>query len=282
VSEKLLQYFEVEARELCGKLAALVAADTLPSRDSIAEMLSAARTLRGGATMARLTPFAVLAGQLERVLKSVVAGRLAWTPPLAESLRGATEDLRTLIDGFGHWGVDEDERAHARSLELSRYATPAAPADGDRIVPIGSLFAAGAGPHIVYVAVTPQTQFESQLRDLAQRKTPPATAARATPPEPAVRTAPREERRIRTPTAPRGHELRELLEVSVSRLSGGYAPYAPPADSELLPIESLVYDSRGALARARELAPAMLAAGRDARPEMLSELIDLIELAARD
>lgn len=321
MSERLTRYFQAEAAELCDKIVGLLGNEPLPSRDAIAGMLSAARGLRGGATMARLTPFAVLAGQLERVLKSVVAGRLAWTPLLAESLRGTVEDVAALVPRLAEWGPDEDERAHARSVELSRYAAPPRSPEGERIVPIGSLFEAGPGPHILYVAVTPQTQFESQLRDLGRRsaappppashltpvaprdayrtpmptpavhreayRTPVRTPAvppavrRATPPAPRPATPPRklEQRRARTATSPRGHELRELLQASVSRLSGGFAYGDSGAD--LIPIEALVYDSRGALARARELANAVRGKGPDLHPETLGELIDLIELAAR-
>jgi hypothetical protein len=56
---------------------------------------------------------------------------------------------------------------------------------------------------------------------------------------------------------------------------------APPASaSGVVPIESLLYSGRSALARAREIRAAQAAAAREPTPEELDELMDLMELAA--
>lgn len=62
--------------------------------------------------------------------------------------------------------------------------------------------------------------------------------------------------------------------------AAGYSPAASTsAPGALVPIESLLYAGRSALARAREIRAAQAADAREPTPEELDELMDLMELA---
>lgn len=96
-----------------------------------------ARMLRGSATMTKLPGVAEVAAGLERVGRALREGTLLWEPGIRSALTSAIDDLKILVRGARAWGPAEDQRAQARSSELSRYApqlargtTPSAAAGG--------------------------------------------------------------------------------------------------------------------------------------------------------
>ena len=240
--------------------------------------------------------------------------RIQWTEPLSYSLQAVLYELPELISAAGVWGPGESERAAAIADALHAFAPSEDKKSNAMVIPIARLFHDDAGPHVLYVAVTPQTQFEQQLRE-----PPPehrdASAARAEPPrrkEPAARPTPPAElapaasaasvaakaataaEQERTPA--RGQNLHSLISEGLAGFAGmelespaaaapppaaaAFTPAASvPAPGGLVPIESLLYSGRAALARAREIRAAQAAAAREPTPEELDELMDLMELA---
>jgi len=86
--------------------------------------------------------------------------------------------------------------------------------------------------------------------------------------------------RVRTPTGP---ALRALLQDGLTGLSSlETTPLSEPAvipDDDVVPIESLLYRGRGALARAAELREQIRQQGGMPSRESVQELFDLIDLA---
>jgi hypothetical protein len=86
--------------------------------------------------------------------------------------------------------------------------------------------------------------------------------------------------RVRTPTGP---ALRALLQDGLTGLSSlETTPLSEPAvipDADVVPIESLLYRGRGALARAAELREQIRQQGGMPSRESVQELFDLIDLA---
>jgi chemotaxis protein histidine kinase CheA len=292
---RLIGFFQREARAHCDRLLGLLSGEAGPSPAQLSEAVARARAVRGSATMADLDGIATLAGRVERILKSLHSRRLAWTTTLASLLRTAAGDLLDFAASAQEWDQRASDRAADAASELARYDVSAHRAEADVVVPIARLFHDDAGPHILFVPVTPQTEFEQQLRALSARgaiggtvATPPAVRAGvATPPTvrqsttpPASlpeRERPPQSRAPKVATAPRGHELHALLGQSVSRMSAAF----DDSDDELVPIEDLLYSGRAALERARTLAAAIHSRGPESAREMIPELIDLLELATR-
>lgn len=83
-------------------------------------------------------------------------------------------------------------------------------------------------------------------------------------------------------TTPRGQDLHSLISEGLAGFAGmdlDTPPTPMAAAGALVPIESLLYAGRAALARAREIRAAQAAAAREPTPEELDELMDLMELA---
>ena len=268
--------------------------------------------------MVRLSDLAVVAGRMERIARAIHTRRIQWTEPLSYSLQAVLYELPELISAAGVWGPGESERAAAIADALHAFAPSEDKKSNAMVIPIARLFHDDAGPHVMYVAVTPQTQFEQQLREPPPQQRD-AGIARAEPPprrEPAARPRPAAERApapvpasapapppARAPVAggeertpARGQNLHSLISEGLAGFAGmelspsaGAAPQAPaaeftpvapvPAAGALVPIESLLYTGRAALARAREIRAAQAAASREPTPEELDELMDLMELA---
>lgn len=305
VPARLVEFFVAEAVGYADTLREIM---WLPvSERDTGTMLSAARALRGSATMVRLSDLAVVAGRMERIARAIHTRRIQWTEPLSYSLQAVLYELPELISAAGVWGPGESERAAAIADALHAFAPSEDKKNNAMVIPIARLFHDDAGPHVIYVAVTPQTQFEQQLRE-----PPPAPrdagAARAEPPP--RREAPRPPAQrapasppVRAPVAAgeertpaRGQNLHSLISEGLAGFAGmeltasaGVAPQATageftpaaavPAPGALVPIESLLYSGRAALARAREIRAAQAAASREPTPEELDELMDLMELA---
>jgi chemotaxis protein histidine kinase CheA len=268
---RLVAGFSREARPACEQLIAVLGFDTHPSQIQLAAAISDARLIRGSAAVSDLAGISAVAGHLERILKALHGRRLAWTATLSSTLRGAATELLDLIEAVTDASDADEQRARACASELARYDVSAQRNETDVIIPIARLFHADSGPHILFVPVTPQTEFEQQLRALASRGAP--GGAVRTPPARAPELRPQQRR---TPTAPRGHELQALLSESVSRMSASFGG----TPGEPVPIEQLLYSGPAALERARELARIIRSRGPEHTRELLPELIDLLDLAA--
>jgi len=86
--------------------------------------------------------------------------------------------------------------------------------------------------------------------------------------------------RIATPTGRALHQLLEDSIASITRLE--QQPLSEPVevvDDSLVDVDTLLYNGRSALARARELVNELRAAGGSPPPEAVEELLDLLELA---
>ncbi|MEX0908577.1 MAG: hypothetical protein WDZ58_02335 [Gemmatimonadaceae bacterium] len=301
VPARLLEFFVAEAVSYAETLREIM---WLPAAErDTGQMLGAARGMRGAATMVRLSDLAVVAGRMERIARSLHTRRTQWTEPLSYSLQAVLYELPELISAAGVWGPGESERAAAIADALHAFAPSEDKKANSMVVPIARLFHDDGGPHVIYVAVTPQTQFEQQLREPAP-DTGDAAAARAERPRPARpaeaaqaatprQRAPQPPTRTPTPpqarppaggerTPPRGRDLQSLISEGLAGFEGMEldSPPAAAAAGGLVPIESLLYSGRAALARAREIRAAQAAAAREPTPEELDELMDLMELAA--
>ena len=276
---RLVGFFRSEAQSQCEQLVTTLASGLTPTPAELAAALSHARVTRGSAAMAGLIEISAVAGHLERILKALHARRLAWTAVLADTVLTAASGLLDLVEAVPAWGAELENRARALTAELGRYDVGRRSAEAELIVPIGRLFHSDSGPHVLFVPATPQTEFEQQLRALARHAvpggalaTPPHAGARRT----AMETAPTTARaRRQTPTAPRGSELRALLDRSVSRMDASFGAQK----SDTVPIEQLQYSGAAALTRARSLARIIRSRGAENSRELLRELIDLLELA---
>ena len=308
VPTRLLEFFVTEAVAYAEALREIM---WLPASErDTGQMLRAARGMRGAATMVRLSDLAIVAGRMERIARSLHTRRVQWTEPLSYSLQAVLYELPELISAAGAWGPGESERAAAIADALHAFAPSEDKKAGAMVVPIARLFHDDAGPHVIYVAVTPQTQFEQQLREPVPEKGDGATAradrARAEPaaarPAPtraaqatqapaARQSAPKAPARAASPpqpeattagerTPPRGRDLQSLISEGLAGFEGMELDSQPAASGGLVPIESLLYSGRAALARAREIRAAQAAAAREPTPEELDELMDLMELAA--
>ena len=308
VPTRLLEFFVTEAVAYAEALREIM---WLPASErDTGQMLRAARGMRGAATMVRLSDLAIVAGRMERIARSLHTRRMQWTEPLSYSLQAVLYELPELISAAGAWGPGESERAAAIADALHAFAPSEDKKAGAMVVPIARLFHDDAGPHVIYVAVTPQTQFEQQLREPVPEKGDGATAradrARAEPAAgrpaptraaqatqaPAARpSAPKAPARAASPpqpeattagerTPPRGRDLQSLISEGLAGFEGMELDSQPAASGGLVPIESLLYSGRAALARAREIRAAQAAAAREPTPEELDELMDLMELAA--
>lgn len=297
VPARLVEFFVAEAVGYADTLREIM---WLPASErDTGKMLEAARALRGSATMVRLSDLAVVAGRMERIARAIHTRRMQWTEPLSYSLQAVLYELPELISAAGVWGPGESERAAAIADALHAFAPSEDKQRNAMVIPIARLFHDDAGPHVIYVAVTPQTQFEQQLREPPPEQRG-SSAARSEPPPrhaPAARPRPVAERASAAPpastaakapvageerTPARGQNLHSLISEGLAGFAGMELESPPatlPAAGALVPIESLLYSGRAALARAREIRAAQAAAAREPTPEELDELMDLMELA---
>ncbi len=135
----------------------------------------------------------------------------------------------------------------------------------------------------------PREEAGEEAREEATRDTPAPAAAL---PEPAAADAPEASDAAPAFRPPTGPALVELLEhgiTGIERWPGTPldvpavpAPAAPVTAGGVVPIESLYYRGRAALARAREVRDTLRAQHGAPDPELLAELYDLVDLAAAD
>jgi hypothetical protein len=123
-SAGLLDFFILEASDYIEQLDGLVAraGGSAPDPDAFTR---GARSLRGSATMARLTGLADLSTALERIGRSLRDGSLRWDAALQGAAVAAIDDLKILLRGVRTWGEEENRRVSARLADLARFSAGA-------------------------------------------------------------------------------------------------------------------------------------------------------------
>lgn len=178
----------------------------------------------------------------------------------------------------------------ARGLE--RFAAPRTSSSGVRGTPTPAPL---ADSDVAAILRTPTPVIAVPVTrppDAAPRAPEPAprAAASAPPPAPPVAAAAAPPAASETPRpsaarTPTGQQLRDLLQNGIAGFGAlETTPLSTPAvipDETIVPIESLLYRGKAALARARELKTEMLA-DRTPPRATIEELFDLLELAAAD
>lgn len=128
-SPELLRFFQTEATEYLEAIDALlreaIAREPGGAPDGAA-FVSAARALRGTATMARLPRIAEVALLLERIANALRDGEIAWSESLQPRLVGAVAELRTLVGAVEQW-AEAQENAAARILAQLQELVPRSP-----------------------------------------------------------------------------------------------------------------------------------------------------------
>lgn len=122
-----IDFFILEASDYVEQLDALLDSGGTagPDPDGLQRV---ARALRGSATMAKLLPFADVAGGVERVARALREGALHWDAALGAVVVAAVDDCKLLLRSVRTWGDAEDTRARARIAELTNYAAVRGPA----------------------------------------------------------------------------------------------------------------------------------------------------------
>ncbi|OYV65122.1 MAG: hypothetical protein B7Z72_12515, partial [Gemmatimonadetes bacterium 21-71-4] len=116
-----IDFFVLEAGEYIEQLDGLTQRAGGSAPDG-AEMQRTARALRGAATMAKLPPFAELAGAVEGIGRATRDDVVDWTPALRSAMIAAIDDLKILVRAARAWGDAETDRARARTRELAAFA----------------------------------------------------------------------------------------------------------------------------------------------------------------
>ena len=120
-SAGLLDFFILEASDYIEQLDGVVAraGGAPPDPDPFTR---SARSLRGSATMAKLSGIAEIAAHLERVGRALREGSLRWDHALHGASTAAIDDLKILLRAVRTWSEVEDRRVSARLAELARFA----------------------------------------------------------------------------------------------------------------------------------------------------------------
>lgn len=275
---RLLDFFILEASEYLTRLESVVTQQGMQPFDA-AQFAADARGLRGSASMAKAGGVSKLATTVERIATGVVQGATKWDPELQRSMVGAIEDLKLLVRSARNWGAEQDARVEESLERLARYAPARAERKDDVIIPISQLFYNDDGLHVVYVAPNPKTHYEQQLRETG--KIGPGILS------PDVKRVPTPAREVAPPaarTAPRGQELRDVLNSSLATMRSletrNSGPH-PPA-TELVPIQQLLYRGQSAIERAAEIRRALKKSGTPPTRALVDELVDLVELASAE
>ena len=121
-----LTFFTLEASDCLERLDAALQAGAVENGQGdpgpqAEDVVRAARTLRGAATMHRLTGISDLAATVERAGRAVRAGELQWSAPLQAALVASVDDLKILLHKVRTWGPTEDARSTRRVADLARY-----------------------------------------------------------------------------------------------------------------------------------------------------------------
>ena len=230
---------------------------------------------------------------LRLVSEAQVASDVAGRDRLSRELRAALRALGAAADSFGERDV---------SSWIAQVSPSVAALDGNALNAMRQVSALLADPR------SRSDQLAQQLARLrggpampdagapnasvpaaSRPAQPPMAAAPAAPgsqfPVPGVgRRTPNGGRSTRTPT---GRDLAALLDTGISALGSQLSQRplsaaVPIIDEQLVPIETLLFRGRAALDRARALRNELRNASRQPSPDELSELYDLLELAASE
>jgi len=234
---------------------------------------------------------------LRLVSEAQVAADIAGRDRLSRELRGALRALGAAADSFGERDV---------SSWIREVSSSVAALDPAALSAMRQVSAILADPHsrsdqlaqqlarvrgAVSAAALPPMPGASS----AVRPAQPAPGAPAAPRAPAApgsgfnvpgvgRPTPNGGRSTRTPT---GRDLAALLDTGINALGAQLSQRplskaVPIIDEKLVPIETLLFRGRAALDRARTLRNELRDAARSPSPDELSELYDLLELAASE
>ena len=134
----LVEFFTLEAGEYLERLDGLLAraGGAAPALDVF---LTDARALRGSATMAKQNAIADVASGLERVAKSLRDGAAPWNEGVRAAMIAAVDDLKILVRNVRAWTPADDQRALARTDELTRLAPAKARSSLSGGTAVGSL-----------------------------------------------------------------------------------------------------------------------------------------------
>ena len=121
MSTGLLDFFTLEAGEYIERLDGLLA-QASGGAPALDPFLTDARALRGSATMARQAPIAEMATALERLAKALRDSSLAWDAAVSGAVVATVDDLKILLRNVRTWSAADDQRARARTEELTRLA----------------------------------------------------------------------------------------------------------------------------------------------------------------
>lgn len=266
---RLLDFFALEATEYLSRMENAIAAD----RADIAALGSAARGLRGSATMARSTPIANIASRLEAIAQKISDNHLSYEGELRRVVAAAVETMVTLVRSVRTWAPEHDERARRTLDDLDSFAPGAEPKIEDVILPISELFYSDAGPHVIEVAPSARTTFEQRLREKQTRPPVPAMQPEFTGPHQSARHTP-------SGRGLRGAALRDALGNSLAQMRPLERPGEP--EPQVVPIQSLLYKGESAINRSKELRAQIFAAKTAPSRETIAELCDLVELAGAE
>ena len=208
---------------------------------------------------------------LRLISEAMVTGDPAGRQRLSRELRVALRALQAAAESFG----EREVAAYvARGAESVASLEPNALAAMRQVA--ATLADPASRPEQLARHITPMPPAPAAPPPVA----PPAAAPSA--PAPAPRAA--NGARTRTPS---GRNLAALLDSGIASLGQQLSarPLSNPVpivDEALVPIETLLYRGRAALDRMLAVRNDVRAANRPASPDEMSELLDLIELAAAD
>lgn len=163
-------FLALEADELAMALASVRAR---PADRGLYENLSQrVRRLRGIAALKDLPPMGEVIEGIERALRPLERGAATITDPMHEVFAAATELLARATAS-----LRAGDRPNPQAAEASRFAAAMAAlageaVDGDRVVPIATLFFADDGPHVIERSEappsTPHQRFRLEVVSLAE------------------------------------------------------------------------------------------------------------------
>jgi hypothetical protein len=199
-----------------------------------------------------------------------------------DDLRAALRDLGELAESYDIGAVANFARAREAGLaQLDERALDTVDSAAQALVESAGTVWARRTPVASSVVIEPPAPVAAPIAP------PPVEPVEAPAPEPEAPETIAEPLRAHTPAS--GRALVELLETSISGLHRMVDDAAlvvhPESDGavadEIVPVESLLYRGRAALARARDVRDALRAA-ESPDTALLDELYDLIDLAALD
>jgi len=235
---------------------------------------------------------------LRLVSEAQVAADIAGRDRLSRELRGALRALGAAADSFGErdvatWIGEVSSLVAALdpgALSAMRQVSALLAHPGSRSDQLAQQLArlrggapAPARPPMPGAA-TPRPAMPAPAPGAPAAPRPSAAAGSQFPVPGVGRPTPNGGRSTRTPT---GRDLAALLDTGISALGAQLSQRplskaVPIIDEHLVPIETLLFRGRAALDRARSLRNELRDAARSPSPDELSELYDLLELAASE